>query len=147
MLDLNSPGGSLGEALRIGEFIRSTGLATHVLNNATYASACVIVFGGGLIRTASPNAKIGVHMASAVLNDRFVDAMDEIIVEHGVEATPLVVAMFEKIAAVGMLAQVYFILKAGVSLKLLEATTTVPHHEIFWISTDQEKSVNLINYY
>tara|TARA_B110000967_G_scaffold159987_1_gene165771 strand:+ start:276 stop:644 length:369 start_codon:yes stop_codon:yes gene_type:complete len=122
-------------------------LATHVLNNATYASACVIVFGGGLIRTASPNAKIGVHMAFAVLNDRFVDAMDEIIVEHGVEATPLVVAMFEKIAAVGMLAQVYFILKAGVSLKLLEATTTVPHHEIFWISTDQEKSVNPINYY
>ena len=120
---MNSPGGSLGEALRIGEFIRSTGLATHVLNNATYASACVIVFGGGLIRTASPNAKIGVHMA------------------------PLVVAMFEKIAAVGMLAQVYFILKAGVSLKLLEATTTVPHHEIFWISTDQEKSVNPINYY
>jgi hypothetical protein len=144
---LNSPGGSLGEALKIGSFIRTSGLATHIPKSATCASACVTIFAGGLIRTAHPDSNIGIHMASAVFNDRFVQGMEAVISEYGTEATPYVVAMFEELAASAMLRQVYFILQAGVSLRLLEATTSVPHDEIFWMSIDDAISVNLINFY
>ena len=54
--------------------------------------------------------------------------------------------VFEEGAASAMLKQVYFILEAGVSLKLLELTTLVPHNEIYWMSMDDAISVNLINY-
>ena len=73
--------------------------------------------------------------------------MEAVISEYGTEATPYVVAMFEELAASAMLRQVYFILQAGVSLRLLEATTNVPHDEIFWMSIDDAISVNLINFY
>mgnify|MGYP006080514591 FL=1 len=145
-IDLNSLGGSLNEALRIGEFIRSNGLATHIPNDATCASACVTIFAGGVIRTAHSSANIGIHMASAVFNDHFVNAMDDIISKYGTEATPYVVAKFEEVAAVAMLKQVYFILEAGVSLRLLEASANIPHDEIFWMTIQDAKSVNLINY-
>ena len=146
-IELNSPGGSLNEALLIGAFIRSKGLATHIPYDATCASACVTIFAGGVIRTAHSSANIGIHMASAVFNDRFVKAMDEIIIKYGTEATPYVVAKFEEIAATDMLQQVYFILEAGVSLRLLAASASIPHDEIFWMTTEDAKSVNLINYH
>ena len=146
-VSLNSPGGSLGEALKIGSFIRTAGLATHIPKSAVCASACVTIFAGGLIRTAHPDSNIGIHMASAVFNDSFVQGMEAVISEYGTEATPYVVAMFEELAASAMLRQVYFILQAGVSLRLLEATTSVPHDEIFWMSIDDAISVNLINFY
>jgi hypothetical protein len=145
-IELNSPGGSLSEALKIGAFVRSTGLATHIPRGATCASACVTIFAGGLLRTAHSNTKIGIHMGSAVFNEGFVDAMDKVIKKYGTGATPYVVAMFEEGAAMAMLKQVYFILEAGVSLKLLELTTLVPHNEIYWMSIDDAISVNLINY-
>ena len=145
-IDLNSAGGLLNEALKIGAFVRSAGLATHIPKDATCASACVTIFAGGLLRTAHSNSKIGVHMGSAAFNERFVDAMDNVIKKYGTGATPYVVAMFEEGAATTMLKQVYFILKAGVSLKLLELTTLVPHNEIYWMSIDDAISVNLINY-
>lgn len=146
-IDLNSGGGSLGEALELGAFIRSNGLVTHIPKGATCASACVTIFAGGLIRTAHPNSSIGIHMASAVFNDAFVNAMDALIKQYGVEATPYIVSMFEEGAAAAMLKQVYFILEAGVSLTLLEATTLVPHNEVYWLSTDDAILVNLINYH
>ena len=145
-IELNSPGGLLSEALKIGAFVRSAGLETHIPRDATCASACVTIFAGGLLRTAHSNAKIGIHMGSAVFNERFVDAMDNVIKKYGTGATPYVVAMFEEGAASAMLKQVYFILEAGVSLKLLELTTLVPHNEIYWMSMDDAISVNLINY-
>ena len=145
-IDLNSAGGLLNEALKIGAFVRSAGLATHIPKDATCASACVTIFAGGLLRTAHSNTKIGIHMGSAAFNEKFVDAMDNVIKKYGTGATPYVVAMFEEGAAAAMLKQVYFILESGVSLKLLELTTLVPHNEIYWMSIDDAISVNLINY-
>lgn len=146
-IDLNSGGGSLGEALQLGAFIRSKGLATHIPKGATCASACVTIFAGGLMRTAHPKSRIGIHMASGVFNDPFIDAMDNVIREYGVKATPYIVAMFEESAAKAMLQQVYFILESGVSLTLLQAITLVPHDEIYWLSRNDAISVNLINYH
>ena len=66
---LSSHGGDVMQAMTAGAFLRSSGLATAV---GTYdrngafqpsfcASACVLVFAGGVHRIGVPRAKIGVH--------------------------------------------------------------------------------------
>jgi hypothetical protein len=47
---LDSLGGSVSAAMRIGRLIRNTGGRTVVGSNATCASACVLVFAAGLSR-------------------------------------------------------------------------------------------------
>lgn len=71
---LHSPGGSLGDALAIGRLIRQKKFATEVENGRYCASACPLVFAGGVERRAGPKAAIGVHRAvtisSGPLGDR-----------------------------------------------------------------------------
>ena len=145
-IDLNSEGGSVIEALAIGELIQTRRLATNVPNGATCASACVTILAGGVIRTAHPNSKIGIHMASGVFNEKYVNYTEEVIKKYGVEATPILASMFEELAAEIIMKQVYFILKAGISLRLLEATASVSHLDIYWMDRSDSISVNLINF-
>lgn len=62
---LDSPGGSVGDALRIGSLIHDKGLSTEVLAGALCASSCPIVFASGKSRIASKDAAIGVHQIYA----------------------------------------------------------------------------------
>jgi hypothetical protein len=145
-LHLDSNGGSVVEALEIGEALQRYGITTHLPNGSTCASACVTIFAGGVIRTAAYDAKIGIHMASGVFNEYYIDVTKDIIREYGVEATPYLTSLFEEMAASIMMKQVYFMLNSGVSLRLLEATTAVSHLEIYWMSREDAISVNLINH-
>jgi hypothetical protein len=66
---LSSPGGNLGEALIMGEIIRSRGLATAVgtadasgrVTRSYCASACVLVYAGGSPRYGVDGSALGVH--------------------------------------------------------------------------------------
>jgi hypothetical protein len=58
---LNSPGGSVPDALAMGRAIRTAGLATVVPANAYCASSCPLAFVGGIEREAGRKAWIGVH--------------------------------------------------------------------------------------
>ena len=58
---LNSPGGSVGDALDIGRRIRDAGVATRMEPGAVCLSACPYVFAGGTKRIAPDNAMLGVH--------------------------------------------------------------------------------------
>jgi hypothetical protein len=58
---LNSPGGSVGDALAMGRLIRERKLATEVEAGKYCASSCPLVFGGGVERRAGAKAAIGVH--------------------------------------------------------------------------------------
>jgi hypothetical protein len=66
---LSSPGGDLGQAIIMGEIIRSHGLATAVgtVNGSSEvapsycASACVLTFAGGKTRFGVEGSKLGVH--------------------------------------------------------------------------------------
>ena len=58
---LNSPGGSVDDALAMSKLIREKKLATRVETRALCASSCPIVFAGGVARTAEKDAVIGVH--------------------------------------------------------------------------------------
>jgi len=66
---LSSPGGNLGQALIMGEIIRSRGLATAVgtadtsgrVTRSYCASACVLVYAGGSPRYGVDGSALGVH--------------------------------------------------------------------------------------
>jgi hypothetical protein len=66
---LSSPGGDLGQAIIMGEIIRSRGLATAVgtadasgrVRPAYCASACVLVYAGGKPRFGVEGSLLGVH--------------------------------------------------------------------------------------
>ncbi|MBV9396085.1 MAG: hypothetical protein JOZ84_16940 [Methylobacteriaceae bacterium] len=62
---LNSPGGSVGDALEMGRLIRTKGFATEVEQHKICVSSCPLVFVGGAKRAAGANAIIGVHQVFA----------------------------------------------------------------------------------
>ena len=62
---LDSPGGSVVDALAIGSLIHEKGLATKVAAGSLCASSCPIVFASGKARIASNEAAIGVHQIYA----------------------------------------------------------------------------------
>ena len=63
---LNSPGGSVEDALAIGQLIREKGFSTSVAAGALCASSCPLLLAAGKKRIASTKAAIGVHQIYAV---------------------------------------------------------------------------------
>jgi hypothetical protein len=62
-LIINSPGGSVFEARRLGRYLRSNGLRSAV--DESCLSACVDVLAGGVERYITPNAVLGIHQSKA----------------------------------------------------------------------------------
>jgi len=62
---LDSPGGSVMDALAIGTLIHEKGFATSVAAGSLCASSCPIVFASGKERIATPTSAIGVHQIYA----------------------------------------------------------------------------------
>ncbi|MCT8972512.1 hypothetical protein [Microbaculum marinisediminis] len=62
---LNSPGGSVADALVIATLIREAGFNTEIGPGSYCASSCPLVFAGGRERVAAPTASIGVHRVFA----------------------------------------------------------------------------------
>ncbi len=58
---LNSPGGSVDDAIAMSKLIRQKAIGTKIDERALCASSCPIVFAGGVTRTAEKDAVIGVH--------------------------------------------------------------------------------------
>ncbi len=63
---LNSPGGSVADALAMGRIIRDKKFATEVEAGKYCASSCPLVFAGGVERRAGDKAAIGVHQVFAI---------------------------------------------------------------------------------
>ncbi len=66
---LQSPGGSVRDALAMGRLIRESKFATEVDKGRYCASACPLIFAGGVERRAEPSAAIGVHQVAALGGD------------------------------------------------------------------------------
>lgn len=60
-LILQSPGGSVRDALTLGRALRRAGIGTRVLQGEYCFSACPYLFSGGATRQAEDGAAIGVH--------------------------------------------------------------------------------------
>lgn len=65
VIALDSPGGSVNDALEIGRLIREGGFVTSVAAGALCASSCPLVLAGGTERRATPASAIGVHQIYA----------------------------------------------------------------------------------
>ncbi len=73
---LDSPGGSVDDALAMGRLIHEEGLNTSVPSGHLCASSCPLVFASGAERLAGPDAAIGVHQIyAAALSADNVDAL------------------------------------------------------------------------
>jgi len=68
-VSLNSPGGSVRDAIAMGRLIRDKKFATEVESGHYCASACPLIFAGGTLRRAGPGARIGVHQISSINGD------------------------------------------------------------------------------
>jgi hypothetical protein len=64
-VQLDSPGGSVGDALAMGRLIREKGFATSVAAGSLCASSCPLVFAGGAERVATPSSALAVHQIYA----------------------------------------------------------------------------------
>lgn len=73
---LDSPGGSVDDALQIGRLIRERGLSTAVRDGQLCASSCPVILASGTERIAGRDAAIGVHQIyAAALSGTSVDAL------------------------------------------------------------------------
>ncbi len=68
-IELDSPGGSVYDALEISNTIRENGWTTSVLDGKLCASSCPLIFVGGKERFAGEKSAIGVHQVFAPRND------------------------------------------------------------------------------
>jgi hypothetical protein len=125
---LSSPGGDLGQAIIMGEIIRSRGLATVVgtadssgrIRPAYCASACVIVFAGGRPRYGVAGSLLGVH--------RFVTT------------SPVSDPVADTQRTTGML--LGYMTKMGVSASVVEAMSQTS--EIRWLAPKEALAMNLV---
>jgi hypothetical protein len=65
-LSLNSPGGSLADAMAMARQAREAGLSTRVPAGATCASSCPLLLAGGISRSVGSGAMIGLHQFYAL---------------------------------------------------------------------------------
>lgn len=65
-LVLHSPGGSVDDAMTMARLVRARGLDTRVPDDGYCASACPLLFAGGVARSAGAGSWIGLHQVFAV---------------------------------------------------------------------------------
>jgi hypothetical protein len=124
---LNSPGGSVADALTMGRLIRERKFATEVEAGKYCASSCPLVFAGGVERRAGDKALIGVHQVAAVSSTANGAARDEMNVAQKISAR----------------CQRY-LGDMGVSLQVWVHAMETPHDKLFIFKPDELKSLNMV---
>lgn len=74
---LNSPGGSVSDAIAMGRLIRDKQLSTEVEAGRLCASSCPLMYFGGVERKAGSKAAIGVHQVFAPPQQAQAQARDD----------------------------------------------------------------------
>jgi hypothetical protein len=122
---LNSPGGSVADALAMGRLIRERNFATEIEPGKYCASSCPLVFAGGVERRVGDKAIIGVHQVAA-LGSAAGLPRDEMNVAQNISAR----------------CQRY-LGDMGVSLQVWVHAMETPHDKLFVFTPDELKSLNL----
>ena len=124
---LNSPGGSVADALAMGRLIRDRKLATEVEAGQSCASSCPLVFAGGVERRAGEKAAIGVHQVAAIKSAANGAPRDDMSVAQNISAR----------------CQRY-LADMGVSLQVWVHAMETPHDRLFVFKPDELKSLNIV---
>jgi hypothetical protein len=122
---LNSPGGSVIDALAMGRLIREHKFATEVEAGKYCVSSCPLVFAGGIERRAGNRAVIGVHQIAAKKADGV--PRDEMSLAQTVSAR----------------CQRY-LGEMGVNLQVWVHAMETPHDKLFVFKSDELKSLDLV---
>jgi hypothetical protein len=115
---IDSPGGDVREAIRIGLETHRRGLNTHLRSNHICASACALIFFAGQRKFLSRSASIGLHMARTREGD------------PSLAGTSLIEG---------------YLLAMGVPAGVLSRMYSYGPEEMLWLSEDDKRSLNVIN--
>ena len=124
---LNSPGGSVTDALAMGRLIRERKFATEVEAGKYCASSCPLVFAGGVERRAGDSATIGVHQVAALPSLANGPPRDEMNVAQNISARCQ-----------------RHLADMGVSLQVWVHAMETPHDRLFVFQPDELKSLNMV---
>ena len=124
---LNSPGGSVMDALAMGRLIRERKFATEVEAGKYCASSCPLMFAGGLERRASDRAIIGVHRIAAIQSAANTPPRDEMSLAQNISAR------CER-----------YLREMGVDLQVWLHAMETPHDKLFVFKPDELKSLALV---
>jgi hypothetical protein len=126
---LNSPGGSVADALAIGRLIRTRKFATEVERGKYCASSCPLAFAGGVERRAGEGAVIGVHQVAAVTTAAAVNAAprDDMSLAQNISARCQ-----------------HHLIDMGVNPQVWVHAMETPHDKLFVFKPDELKSLNLV---
>lgn len=124
---LNSPGGSVQDALEMGKLIREKEFATLVPAGGHCASSCPLVFSGGVQRSAGKDAAIGVHQMIAYGST----AMNGADVQNSIQT---VSAACQR-----------HLTEMGVDLKVWMHAMETPPQELFYFTPKELRDLRLIS--
>jgi hypothetical protein len=126
---LDSPGGSVADALAMGRLIREHKFATEVEAGKYCASSCPLVLAGGIERRAGERAVIGVHQVAAMAIKAAGNRppRDEMSVAQNISAR----------------CQRY-LGDMGVNLQVWVHAMETPHDKLFVFKPDELKSLALV---
>jgi len=116
---VRSPGGVASQGPALGLVIRSWGIPTRVPNGWWCVSACNFMFLGGPIRTIDPNGVYAVHMFTVVNNDEYESRIQSRREQGNVYNMLYEIARREQSSAQTASAQNDFLIRMGVSRRLL----------------------------
>jgi hypothetical protein len=125
---LNSPGGDIVAAMKMGELIRQAGASTWVVPNATCASACILVLAGGVERIAFDDAKLGLHRPYMPA-DRFAGLTRQ-QAEASYQQMEVAVADYLR--------------RMGASQQLFDRMLVVPSNKVNWLSEAEATKLRLL---
>jgi hypothetical protein len=123
---LNSPGGSVTDALAMGRLIREKKFATEVEAGKYCASSCPLVFAGGVERRTGDKAAIGVHQVAAI-GSAGAAPRDEMDVAQRISAR----------------CQRY-LGDMGINLQVWVHAMETPHDRLFVFKPDELTSLNIV---
>jgi hypothetical protein len=109
-LIINSPGGSVYEARKLGRYLRANGL--YVVVDRVCASACIDILAGGVSRYITEKARIGLHQSSAPSD----------VGSHNTGQSYVA-------------ASALYLREMGVDPDIALAAASVPPNNMYWIST------------
>ncbi len=124
---LNSPGGSVTDALAMGRLIRERKFGTEVEAGKYCASSCPLVFAGGIERRAGDKAAIGVHQVAALGSASAGLPRNDMSVAQNISAR----------------CQRY-LGDMGVNLQAWVHAMETPHDRLFIFKPDELKSLNIV---
>ena len=125
-VSLNSPGGSVEDAMAMARLLREKGIATEVGEGALCASSCPLLMAGGKARHADAKAAIGVHQFYAV----------------GTESPGPAQAMSDAQATTARITR--FLTELGVDPALWLHALDTPPRELYYFSPKELKTYRLV---